>query len=78
MGREDTQGLDSSSPAMRGLFCGRGWLVCLLGDMSARVLGNGNPFWKNIEGRWPTSVHKRRTAECLFRNAGVSRAGART
>ena len=33
MGRGDTQGRDSSSPAMRGLLCGRDWLVSLLGHM---------------------------------------------
>ena len=154
MGRGDTQGLDSSSPAMCGLLCGHGWLVyalgdlfvcerglrqsvlkrhrrtlahicaetprggatvqecrgesgwcsdmtsthgawrhagarfllsgdawpvvwprlpraCLLGNVSSGKLGDcGNPFWRSTEGRWPTSVHKRRAAECLFRNAG--------
>ena len=161
MGRGDTQGLDSSSPAMCGLLCGHGWLVYALGDLfvcerglrqsvlkrhrrtlahicaetprggatvqecrgesgwcsdmtsthgawrhaGARFLLSGD-VWpvvcpclagvstrqrlfvqverlqqavlRSTEGHWPVSVQKRRVAERLFRNAGVSRAGART
>ena len=37
MGRGDTQGLDSSSPAMCGLLCGRGWLVCQLSNLPVQL-----------------------------------------
>ena len=37
MGRGDTQGRDSSSPAMCGLLCGRGWLACLLDHFFAEL-----------------------------------------
>ena len=37
MGRGDMQGLDSSSPAMCGLLCGRGWLVCLAVHMLVQL-----------------------------------------
>ena len=37
----------------------------------------GKPIRNSIGRLWATSGHERRVAELLFRNAGVSRAGAR-